>query len=83
MSKSITQLESIVNTDSSGKPYENPNCPNGQCAAVGTINIEVKQMKNYIRIMNDTITSECCKIVHYIFHDNLVSTNSWVYGTTN
>ena len=40
-------------------------------------------MKEYVKIMNDTVTSECCKIVHYVYRDNLVSTNSWVYGTNS
>ena len=30
--------------------------------------------------MEDTATSECCKVVHYVFRDNLVNANNWVYG---
>jgi hypothetical protein len=69
--------------DNNGKPYENPNCPSGKCAAVESINNQIRQMNSYVKIMNDTITSECCKVVNYVYRDNLVSSNSWIYGNTN
>ena len=39
-------------------------------------------MEAYVTIMNDTITSECCKIVHYVYRDNLIDTDQWIYGAT-
>jgi len=39
-------------------------------------------MSAYASIMNDTITSECCRVVNYVYRDNLVDTNDWVYGNT-
>ncbi len=29
-------------------------------------------MNSYVKIMNDTITSECCKIINYVYRDNLI-----------
>ena len=40
-------------------------------------------MKNYVKIMRDTITSQCCKVVHYVYRDNLVASDAWLYGSTN
>jgi hypothetical protein len=37
-------------------------------------------MKEYVQIMNDTITSECCKIVNYYYRDNLIDSDNWIYG---
>ncbi len=39
-------------------------------------------MLNYVKIMSDTATSECCKVVNYVYRDNLERDN-WVYGSTN
>lgn len=80
---SISNLETALRSDKNGNVYENPRCPNGKCAAVESIAREISQMKNYVKIMNDTITSECCKVVHYVYRDNLVASDSWLYGSTN
>lgn len=40
-------------------------------------------MRSYVKIMSDTATSECCKIVNYVYRDNLQAANDWVYGSTN
>lgn len=61
-----------MKTDKNGNPYENPKCPNGNCAAYTEINKQIAQMNAYVKIMNDTITSECCKIINYVYRDNLV-----------
>lgn len=37
-------------------------------------------MKNYVQIMNDTVTSECCKVVNYVYRDDLVDSTNWIYG---
>lgn len=74
---SINTLESALDG-----PYANPKCPDGQCEVVQTIQREIDQMRNYVKIMQDTATSECCKVVNYVYRDNLERDN-WVYGTTN
>lgn len=39
-------------------------------------------MTSYVKIMNDTVTSQCCKVVNYVYIDDLVDTNAWIYGNT-
>ena len=58
----------------------NPNCPNGNCAMVKTLRVQIVQLKNYAQIMNSTLNSNCCNRGLYIFRDNLVGSSSWVYG---
>lgn len=70
--KSISDLEKALKTDKNGNIYENPRCPNGKCAAFVEINKQIDQMNSYVKIMNDTITSECCKVINYVYRDNLI-----------
>lgn len=32
--------------------------------------------------MNETVNSDCCKKVSYIFRDNLIDTSQWIYGNS-
>jgi hypothetical protein len=80
---SIDNLEKSINFDKNGNAYESPKCPGGKCAEVESLKSQINQMKKYVKIMNDTVTSECCKIVNYVYRDNLLGTDSWIYGSTN
>ena len=66
--------------NSSGNPYVNKNCPNGNCPVVNQLKTEIAQLTNYAKIMNNTLNSNCCNRTLYIFRDNLLTTAPWIYG---
>ena len=82
VSKNISALQASITSDANGTQYENPACKSEQCLSVRSLQQQVRNMQNYVKIMNDTITSECCKIINYYYRDNLANANSWFYGKT-
>ena len=50
-------METKLTTDANGKPYDNPECPSGNCEVVKELKREIAQLKTYSKIMQDTVTS--------------------------
>ena len=76
----IKLLETRLYQNTSGNPYVNPNCPNGNCPIVKTLKVQISQLKNYSKIMSSTLNSNCCNRTLYTFRDNLAGYSSWIYG---
>ena len=76
----IKILEVRLYQNTSGNPYVNKYCPNGNCAMVNQLKTEIAQLTSYAQIMNNTLNSNCCNRTLYTFRDNLLTTAPWIFG---